>query len=73
MLDFNELTVTISGPLVAIARFQPLLEALDGSLTMASAIGNDDGQVAVIRWAGRSAKPRPFGVRGPRRRARREG
>jgi hypothetical protein len=66
--QFDGLTVTISGPLDAIARFQPLLEALDGTLSMASAVGNDDGRVGVIRWAGRSAKPKPFGIRGPRRR-----
>lgn len=68
---FDELTVTISGPLSAIARFQPILEALDGSLSLSNAIGSDDGEVGVIRWAGRSSKPRPFGVRGPRKRVRR--
>lgn len=66
MAAFDDLTVTISGSLVAIAKFQPMLEALDGLLTLSRAVGNDDGEQAVIRWSGRSARPRSFGLRGPR-------
>jgi hypothetical protein len=68
---FDGLLVEISGPMEAIAKFQPLLEALDGSLTLSAAIGCDDGQVAVIRWSGRSARPRPMAVRGRPWRAKR--
>jgi hypothetical protein len=66
MSDFDGLTVLISGPLGELAKFQQLLQGLDGTLCLQAAEGSDDGKVGVIRWAGRSARPRPFSVRGPR-------
>lgn len=66
--DFDELTVTISGPLVALAKFQALLVALDGTLSLALGQGADDGLIGVLRWRGGAARPAGFAVRGPRRR-----
>lgn len=66
MSDFDGLTVVISGPLVELARFQPLLEALVGELSLRLGQGADDGKVGILRWSGQSAVPPRFAVRGPR-------
>lgn len=67
MSEFDELSVTISGPLVVLARFQQLLEAFDGRLSLALGQGADDGSVGVLRWRGPGSRPPEFAVRGPRR------
>lgn len=61
------LTVLIAGPLVQLAKFQAMLEALDGTLSLALGIGADDGQNGVLRWSGSAAVPPAFGLRGPRK------
>jgi hypothetical protein len=66
MSGFDGLTVVISGPLVELARFQELLQALDGSLSLLAGSGSDNGEVGVLRWSGRRAAVRPFAIRGPR-------
>lgn len=67
MSEFDSLSVTISGPLVVLAKFQQLLEAFDGRLSLKLGQGADDGEIGVLRWRGPGACAPGFAVRGPRR------
>lgn len=62
--DFECLTVVVSGPLYELARFQLVLEQLNGELNLQRGEGADDGLVGVLRWCGVRALPPPFAVRG---------
>lgn len=70
MSDFDALSLWVSGPLPVLARFQQLLEAFDGRLSLSAGQGADDGEIGVLRWRGSAARPPDFAVRGPRRRRR---
>lgn len=67
MSEFDYLSVTISGPLVVLAKFQQLLEAFDGRLSLKLGQGADDGEIGVLRWRGPGSCAPGFAVRGPRR------
>lgn len=66
MSDFDSITVVVSGPLVQLAKFQSLLQSLEGALSLSTGKGNDDGSVGVLQWSGVFSTPQPFPVRGPK-------